>query len=64
MAQFATLLKQQSDETKQLKEVFENFGKQAATVDQLDGNLEATNAQLHMMKQEPNNMIETAVGMS
>ena len=62
MAQFAQLLKTQEKETKQLKDVLENFGKQAATVDQLDGTLAQQNQELLAMRQEPTNLIETAIG--
>ena len=46
MAQLATLLQQQDQENKKLREVLENFGRHTATVPELDNQIMGASQQL------------------
>lgn len=43
----------QDEENRKLREVLENFGKNASTVEELDGTIQGTNAQLLQLGQGP-----------
>ena len=49
----ASVLKTAEDENRALRQVLENFGRNAPTVEQLDGQLMGTNQQLMALRKDP-----------
>lgn len=64
MSQFAQLLNNQATENKQLKEVLEKFGKETASVEQLDGTIDGATRQLLSLKNDPMSAVSAAAGLS
>lgn len=64
MSQFAQLLNNQATENKQLKEVLEKFGRETASVEQLDGTIDGATRQLLSLKNDPMSAVSAAAGLS